>query len=95
MKKSHPEPTRLIIRTTAELAKHVGLSRATVSRILNGHPGIKQKNIERVMRVVDQTGFSPNPYSNILRGKRSSTIAVYLSSFKHQAVVQKLDGRWG
>ncbi len=90
LKKIIPEPARLTIRTTAELAKHVGLSRATVSRILNGHSGIKQKNIERVMRVVDETGFSPNPYSNILRGKRSATIAVYLSSFKQHAVVQKL-----
>lgn len=78
------------IRTTAELAEHVGLSRATVSRILNGHSGIKQKNIDRVMAIVEQTGFSPNPYSNMLRDQRSGMIAVCLSSLRFPAVTQKL-----
>lgn len=85
-----PASTRPTIRTTAELAVHVGLSRATVSRILNGHPGIKQKNIDRVMEVVQRTGFSPNPYSNMLRGQRSGTIAVCLSSFRFPVVTLKL-----
>ncbi len=78
------------IRTTAELARLVGLSRATVSRILNGHKGIKQKNVDRVMQMVKRTGFTANPYSRILRGRRSGTIAVCLSDFKHYALVQKL-----
>lgn len=78
------------IRTTAELARHVGLSRATVSRVLNGHEGIKQKTIDRVMQVVKRTGFTANPYSRILRGRRSGTIAVCLSDFKHYALLQKL-----
>jgi DNA-binding LacI/PurR family transcriptional regulator len=78
------------IRTTAELAKLVGLSRATVSRILNGHEGIKQKNVDLVMQAVKRTGFTANPYSHILRGRRSGTIAVCLSDFKHYALVQKL-----
>lgn len=78
------------IRTTAELARLVGLSRATVSRILNGHKGIKKKNVDRVMQVVERTGFTANPYSHILRGRRSGTIAVCLSDFKHYALLQKL-----
>ncbi len=78
------------IRTTAELARHVGLSRATVSRVLNGHEGIKQKTIDRVMQVVKSTGFTANPYSRILRGQSSGTIAVCLSDFKHYALLQKL-----
>jgi DNA-binding LacI/PurR family transcriptional regulator len=78
------------IRTTAELARLVGLSRATVSRVLNGHKGIKQKNVDLVMEMVQRTGFTANPYSHILRGRRSGTIAVCLSDFKHYALVQKL-----
>ena len=78
------------IRTTADLARHAGLSRATVSRILNGHAGIKQKNIDRVTQLVERTGFTPNPYSNILRGQRSGTIAVCLSSFRYATVTQRL-----
>jgi DNA-binding LacI/PurR family transcriptional regulator len=78
------------IRTTAELAEHVGLSRATVSRILNGHAGIKQKNIDRVMAVVNETGFSPNPYSNMLRDQRSGMIAVCLASLRFPVVTQKM-----
>jgi DNA-binding LacI/PurR family transcriptional regulator len=83
-------PTIPAIKTMADLADHVRLSRATVSRILNGHSGIKQKNIDRVMAVVQQTGFTPNPYSNMLRDQRSGTIAVSLSSFRFPIVTQKL-----
>lgn len=90
MKKSKAENLHRSIQTTAELAKHVGLARGTVSRILNGRPGIRRQTIDRVMEVVRQTGFSPNPYSNILRGRRSATIAVYISSLKQHAVVLKL-----
>ncbi len=58
--------------------------------MLNGREGIKQTTIDRVMQVVKRTGFTANPYSRILRGRRSGTIAVCLSDFKHYALVQKL-----
>jgi DNA-binding LacI/PurR family transcriptional regulator len=66
------------------------LSRATVSRILNGHKGIKKKNVDRVMQMVERTGFTANPYSHILRGRRSGTIAVCLSDFRQYPLLQKL-----
>ena len=90
MKKIPLEPPPPAIRTTAELATYLGLSRATVSRVLNGHPGVKRTTVDRVMQVVERTGFSPNPYSNILRDRRSASIAVCLATFKFVAFVQKL-----
>jgi DNA-binding LacI/PurR family transcriptional regulator len=91
VKKPSLESLPSAIKTTAELARYVGLSRSTVSRILNRRPGVKQKNVDRVMQVVERTGFAPNPYSRILRGQRSASIAVCLATFRHSTFVRKLD----
>ncbi|MES1194447.1 MAG: LacI family DNA-binding transcriptional regulator, partial [Opitutus sp.] len=58
-----------VITSTAEFARYVGLARTTVSRVLNGQPGLKSKTIERVQRAMDETGFTPNAYAIRLKGK--------------------------
>jgi LacI family transcriptional regulator len=46
--------------TTKDLAKHAGVSRATVDRVLNGREGVKQKTIIRVNKAIEQLGFVRN-----------------------------------
>jgi len=64
------------IDSTASLAKHLGLSRWTVSRVLNGHGGVSEKTVERVQQAMRKSGFAPNPYARSLRGGRTRTIGV-------------------
>src|ERR1700722_6125549 len=65
-----------VLRSTADFARHVGLARTTVSRVLNGQPGLKQKTIDQVRRAIAETGFTPNAYALHLRGKRTATVGV-------------------
>ena len=44
-----------------ELAKHTGVSRATVSRILNGRSGV---NVELSIRLGEALGLSPDFFSH-------------------------------
>jgi len=49
--------TRLTIREVAELA---GVSAATVSRVINGHPDVSDRARDAVMRVVNEHRYSTN-----------------------------------
>jgi DNA-binding LacI/PurR family transcriptional regulator len=82
----NPKP----IRSTADFARHVGLARTTVSRVLNGQPGLKQKTIDRVKRAMDETGFTPNAYALHLKGKRTASIGICMESLFTPPAVAKL-----
>ena len=68
----------------------MGLARTTVSRVLNGQPGLKKKTIERVNRAIKETGFVPNAYALHLKGKRTSTVGVCMQNLMTPPLVRKL-----
>jgi DNA-binding LacI/PurR family transcriptional regulator len=78
------------IRSTADFARYVGLARTTVSRVLNGQPGLKQKTIDRVRRAMDETGFTLNAYALHLKGKRTASIGICVESLFTPPAVAKL-----
>ncbi len=77
------------IQTTAALARHLGLSRWTISRVLNGHPGVKQETVERVQQAMKDLGFSPNPIARGLRGGRTQMIGVCFQELETPVLVKK------
>lgn len=79
-----------MIRSTAEFARHVGLARTTVSRVLNRQPGLKQKTIDRVQRALAETGFTPNAHAVHLRGKRTSMVGICMEDLATPPAVRKL-----
>lgn len=78
------------IRSSTEFARYVGLARTTVSRVLNGQPGLKKKTIERVQRAIQETGFVPNAYALHLKGKRTATVGICMETLFTPPVTQKL-----
>jgi LacI family transcriptional regulator len=46
--------------TTADVAARAGLSKMTVSRVLNDHPYVSDDTRKRVMKAVNDLGFTPN-----------------------------------
>ena len=46
--------------TTADVAKRAGLSKMTVSRVLNDHPYVSDDTRKKVMQSVKELGFIPN-----------------------------------
>ncbi len=83
------KPT-LPLRSTEEFARYVGLARTTVSRVLNGQPGLKQKTIERVQHALAETGFTPNAHALHLKGKRTSTVGICMEDLLTPPAVRKL-----
>jgi len=79
-----------VIRSTAEFASYVGLARTTVSRVLNGHPGLKSQTVKRVQQAIEETGFTPNAYALHLKGKRTATIGICMENLLTAPAVLKL-----
>ena len=65
--------------TITDIAKACGVSRATVSKALNGAPDIKAETIERIRECARELGYHPNAAARALKMGRSYNIGVLFS----------------
>ena len=56
--------------TTKDLAHAAGVSLATIDRVLNGRPGVREETVKAVNQAIDALGFVRNlSAANLARGK--------------------------
>jgi LacI family transcriptional regulator len=65
--------------TIYDVAKHAGVSPATVSRVLNGHSRVDPQLVDRVQRATAELGFSRNAVARNLRRNRTTLWGVIIS----------------
>ncbi|GAB2916660.1 LacI family DNA-binding transcriptional regulator [Streptomyces mayteni] len=65
--------------TLEAVAAHAGVSRATVSRVVNGTPGVRAELRERVRRSVAALGYVPNSAARSLVTRRTGAVAVVIA----------------
>lgn len=66
--------------TTVEISKKLGISRATVSRVLNNNPNVKPETREMVLQALEESGYSPYaPSRNRLLQKRTKIGVIVFS----------------
>jgi LacI family transcriptional regulator len=61
--------------TIADIAQIAHVSKMSVSRVLNGQPGVSEQTRQRILEVIEQTGYVPNSGPN-LRPVGSKLIAL-------------------
>jgi LacI family transcriptional regulator len=59
-----------------KIARIVGVSRSTVSRVINNHPYVSDGVRQRVLEVIERGGFQPNAAARMLVRQRTEVIAV-------------------
>lgn len=64
--------------TLEAVAAHAGVSRATVSRVVNGGPGVREELRERVRAAVTALGYVPNSAARSLVTRRTGAVAVVI-----------------
>jgi LacI family transcriptional regulator len=64
--------------TLEEIARLSGVSRSTVSRVINQHPNVSEDVRQRVLTVIQETGYQPNLAARTLVSKRSWMIGLVL-----------------
>lgn len=62
--------------TIQDIARLAGVSKSSVSRVLNNYPAISQELRERVMRVVREYNFVPNVTARGLAGGKTRLVGV-------------------
>lgn len=65
-------------KTLEDIAKLAGVSRSTVSRVINDHPNVSARVRQRVWEVIQQTGYHPNLAARSLASQRSNIIALVI-----------------
>lgn len=64
--------------TLEAVAARAGVSRATVSRVVNGSTGVRQSLVDKVHRAVDELGYVPNHAARTLVTRRTGAVAVII-----------------
>lgn len=67
---------RSLTPTLEDVARVAGVSRATVSRVINGVRNVDQDIQETVRRAIEKTGYSPNRAARSLVTRRTGTVAL-------------------
>jgi LacI family transcriptional regulator len=64
--------------TLEDIAKKAGVSRSTVSRVVNDQPNVRDEVRQRVWEVINRTGYHPNAAARTLASHRSWMIGLVL-----------------
>jgi LacI family transcriptional regulator len=78
--------------TIKKLAKELGLSISTVSKAISDSHEISAATKQRVIDLVEQLNYQPNPYASSLRTKNSKTIGVVLPEVADSFFAQAING---
>jgi len=63
-----------------EVARLAGVSRSTVSRVVNNYPNVPLETKEKVMKAIKELNYFPNVSAQMLAGKKSRTIGLFMVS---------------
>lgn len=75
----------------SEIARMAGVSSAAVSRYINGG-SISEEKKQRIKKVIEETGYVPNPTARSLRQQRTDGIGVIVPKFNSDSVSNLIEG---
>jgi len=73
-----------------EIAKIAGVSRSTVSRVINNYPNVPPDTREKVLKVIKEYNYVPHASARMLRGKLSKTIGLVIVDLKRDSDIHKI-----
>ncbi len=82
-------PERLTIQDIARLA---GVSKATVSRVLNHKPDVDALTRQRVMQIMDEQGFVPSIAASGLAGGRRGMLSILVPALTWHFIPEVVQG---
>lgn len=65
--------------TISDVAARAGVSKAAVSFALNGRAGVSQATRDRVLRIAEELGFTPNSTARALSFRRSGNLGLVMA----------------
>ncbi|WP_202303557.1 LacI family DNA-binding transcriptional regulator [Dryocola clanedunensis] len=68
--------------TLEDVAASAGVSRATVSRVVNGDAKVKQQTRVKVEAAIAELGYSPHPAARALASSQSNTLGLVTTNYR-------------
>jgi DNA-binding LacI/PurR family transcriptional regulator len=90
-----PAPARRSAVGTAritDVAARAGVGVATVSRVLNGHVGVRSATRKRVVEAIEALNYRPSSLARNLSLQRTMVVAALLPWFTNPSAVQRVRG---
>jgi LacI family transcriptional regulator len=78
--------------TIQDIARLAGVSKATVSRVLNQKPDVDTATRERILRIMDEQGFVPSIAASGLAGGRSRLLGVLVPALTWPLIPEIMRG---
>ena len=78
--------------TINDVAARAGVSKKTVSRVINGSPGLRDPMREKVQAAIAELGFVPNPQARALALRRNFLIVLFHDNPNAQTVLNFQNG---
>jgi LacI family sucrose operon transcriptional repressor len=78
--------------TIKEIAKLAGVSKSTVSRVINDSEHVSDQAREKVKEVIKETGFVPNSLAKNLKRNKTDTIGVVLPKINTSTFSSAVEG---
>jgi len=69
-----------------KLAEHLGLSKSTVSRALNGYTDVNEQTRDKVLKAAQEIGYKANPTAKRLASGKSRNIGIILPAHSRMFV---------
>ncbi len=65
--------------TIKDVAKIAGVSPRTVSRVVNGEGYVKEETKEKILKIINETGYQVNPIARSLRNNKTDILIVFVA----------------
>jgi DNA-binding LacI/PurR family transcriptional regulator len=79
--------------TITDVAQQAGVSKSTVSRIINGNFGQNtEETIQKVLKVIEELDFRPNALAKGLKLMKTNVIGIILSNLQNPFWIKVLEG---
>ena len=75
-----------------DIARKAGVSQTTVSRVLSGHPNVREATKLRVLKIIEDAGYQPNAFARAMKTQTSGVIGVVVSRITNPVVPEILLG---
>lgn len=69
--------------TMKDIARLANVSQPTVSRVINGNPNVDKALAKRVMKVIEESGFTINKAAQTLKGSQSFLVGVSVTDLSN------------
>ena len=79
-------------KTIQDIARLAGVSKATVSRVINDKPDVDPETRARIWQIMEEQGFTPDIIATIQGGGRSHFVGVLVPSLRLPLIPEILRG---